>query len=216
MGGGGKGGGGSSVPPFVAEATSKLAERSQQLWDVSRPLVEQGTSQIASLVRTGGPGANVPIINNAVAAQQAAGRQAQEGAATQMQRGGVPSNIQNRIQERIRQNTSSAARSIPVSAAAPLIGAAMTGAMTGGNAATQGFQGASQALAAGQRQPQRSQAAMSAGSNLAKLAMFGAGGGFSDISFGGKTPNTTNPYGSGISPTGSFILGSSGMLGGGV
>ena len=89
MGGGGKGGGGGQAPQFVREGTQRLAQRSQQLFDISRPMLEQGTSQIASLIRTGGPGANVPILNNAIAAQQSANRQVQSDISGDLQRAGL-------------------------------------------------------------------------------------------------------------------------------
>ena len=90
MGGGGKGGGGGgSTPAFVREGTQALAQRSQQLFDISRPLLEQGTSQIASLIRTGGPGANVPIINQAVSAQRGAADRTQAAIGGDLVRSGL-------------------------------------------------------------------------------------------------------------------------------
>lgn len=89
MGGGKGGGGGGGTPGFVREGTQRLAERSQQLFDISRPLLETGTSQIASLISTGGPGARVPIINQAVTAQNAANRQVQRDISGDLRRAGL-------------------------------------------------------------------------------------------------------------------------------
>lgn len=217
MGGGGKGGRKASTPQFVKDASASLGERSQQLFDLSRPLLEQGTGQVASLIRTGGPGANVPILNNAIAAQQAATSGALDLISGDLQRSGVAgSPAGNRLTANIAQRGADIARRIPIEAAAPLISGASAGALSGGGAAQQGFQGAAQALAAGQRQPIRSQSAANAGRNLFQLAQFGLGGGFGGGGKGGGVPNQQNPFGSGISPTGSFLIGPGGTLGGGV
>ena len=217
MGGGGKGrGGGGSAPPFVREASQALGERSQQLFDISRPLLERGTSQIADLIRTGGPGANVPIISNAVAAQQAAGRQAQQALADQASLANLGTPFTSRLGQQLQQQSQQVASRIPVQAAAPLQGAAISSALTGGQAAQQGFTGALQALAAGQRQPIRSAAAANVGRNLFNLAAFAGGGGFGGGGAGKGIPNQQNPFGAGISPTGGFLLGPGGTLGGGV
>lgn len=218
--GGGKSGG-ASVPQFVADAAQSLSQRSERLFDLSRPLLETGTGQVAELIRTGGSTANVPIINNAVAAQQTAGRLAStglEGQTTVQRRGNIPDQFAARTNERMRQATSSAARRIPFQAAAPLIGAATAGAMSGGRQAQQGFAGAAGALAAGQRVPTRSAAAQNAGASVMQALLFGSQGGFGSFG-GGKNQGggmTTNPFGSGMSPTGGFLIGPGGMLGGGV
>ena len=86
---GGKGGGGSDAPSFVREGSERLSERSGILFDISRPLLERGTQQISSLLQTGGPGARVPIINQAVAAQEAANRQVQRDIGGNFRRAGL-------------------------------------------------------------------------------------------------------------------------------
>ena len=217
---GGKAGGGADTPDFIKNAAQSLGDKSQKVFDLSRPLLEKGTSQIASLIRTGGPGANVPIISNAVAAQETAGRQATsglEGAQTVQQRGNVPTQFSKRTNERIGQATSSAMRRIPVQAAAPLIGASASSAISGGRAAQTGFTGAANALAAGTRVPTPSASRQNAGGNIMQALLFGAGGGFGGGGFGGgKVPNQQNPFGSGMSPTGGLLIGPGGTLGGGV
>lgn len=204
MGGGKSGGSGGSVPGFVRESSRELGERSSQLFDLSRPLLEQGSSQIASLIRTGGPNANVPILNNAIAAQQSATQSALNETASNLQRAGVGGNFANRIQNQVQRAGNIAARRIPIEAAVPLIGAATAGALSGGSAAQQGFAGASHALAAGRRQPTRNQAAFSTGNNLFKLALGIKGGAFDGGSgnlFGGKGGASGTPQFAGsISP----------------
>lgn len=185
---------GPSTPGFVKDAAQSLAERSESIWDLSRPLMETGTGQIAELIRTGGLGANVPIINNAVSAQESAGRLATEGfegASTIQRRGNIPSQFRARSNEMLRRQTSSAARRIPYQAAAPLIGASATSALTGGRTAQTGLAGAAGALAAGQRLPRRSANLQNVGSNLMLAALYGMGGGFGSTAAalgGGKSP----------------------------
>ena len=210
MGGGGKSRGGGSVPGFVRETSQALGERSGQLFDLARPLLEQGTGQIASLIRTGGPGANVPILNNAIAAQQQATRSALDQIAGDAQRSGLGAPFANRLAANVGQRGATVASRIPVEAAAPLIGASISGAFSGGQAAQQGFTGATRALAGGLRQPIRSAAAQNAGRNLFRLAT-GIGGG----AFGGGGKGQAGPVPlAGQSPGGGFLVGPGGLLGG--
>lgn len=209
-------------PKFVREGTKELGEKSQQLWDISKPLVQSGADQAMSLIRTGGPGANVPIINQAVAAQRGATQRAQAGIDGDLRRAGMeatPSSgpFAQRLRELTQRRGDMAAANIPIKAAAPLITSAMTSGISGGRLASAGFQGGLDALTraaeVGRKAEQenkdwRRAQFMNIGSSLASLGM-GFGG-------GSKVPNQQNPYGSGMSPTGSFLIGPSGTLGGGV
>lgn len=233
---GGKGGGsGSTTPDFILEGTKDLSERSQQLFDIARPLLETGTSQIASLIRTGGPGANVPIINQAVAAQRSATSQAQAGIGGDLRRAGLeqaprgsPGGVRpvpgsgsggattnpvspnsfgptsgpfaRRIREQLQQRGDVAANAIPTRVAAPLIGAASSAAIGGGQAAAQGFQGSLSALGQAGRVGAAARAAAAAqrrnngiqlGRNLIGLGQFGGDQGFFDFLNRGAGPSGT-------------------------
>lgn len=192
MGGsGGKGGkgGGTSIPDFVKDATESLGNRSEQVWDLARPLNEQGTSQMAELIRTGGLNANVPIINNAVAAQRSAGRTATsgpEGAITTYKRGNIDAPFQKRQTTTMRKNMLSRANRIPYLAAAPVIGASISSAISGGRTSQAGLQGSAQALAAGTRRDIVSQNKTQAGARAMQGLLYGLGGGFSGMGGGAK------------------------------
>lgn len=203
MGGGGKGGGGGGeTPQFVREGTRDLANRSQQLFDLSRPLLETGTSQIADLIRTGGPGANVPIINQAVAAQRGATQRAQAEISGDFRRAGLEGRVPgvpggtgqtpfaSRMREQLQRIGDTQAARIPTRAAAPLISSAATSALGGAGAAGTGFQGALGAISTASRVGQQAEAQAAAarrsrglqlGRNLFNLASFGADRGFFDF-----------------------------------
>lgn len=179
--GGGKGGGSAEIPGFVREGTQALGERSRQLFDISRPLLESSTGQILDLVRTGGPGANVPIIQQAVAAQRGATERTQAAIGGDLVRAGLeprpggapggtaqptgpattgpvtpaafgaPSQFASRLRERLSRGGATAAGRIPVRAAAPLVTTAITSALSGGRLGAAGFQGGLQALGTGAR-----------------------------------------------------------------
>ena len=173
MGGGKDSGSGTDIPQFVKEAQAQLGERSQRLFDIARPSLETGTAQLADLIRTGGPGANVPIITNAVAAQNAATTRALDTSLQPLERSGIAGTpFGERTTERIARAGTAAADRIPVRAAAPLQQAAISSAFSAGRLGQQGFSAGLRALGAGTQPIRRSAAAQGAGSSVANALLF--------------------------------------------
>lgn len=209
MGGGKGGGGGASIPDFVVDAQAEIADRSRQLFDLTRPALQTGAGQLSSLLQTGGVGARVPIIQNAERAQRAATSNAQlalsglqqragaaglstsrEGATTQGGKGsnagtGGEGTATRRLRERIARRGAQAEARIGPSIAAPLGLANITSALTSGQTAQQGFSAGLQALAAGRRIPTPSANRQAAFGRLARgiPGLFGSEGEF-PINFG--------------------------------
>lgn len=85
MGEGGKSGGGdasNATNPSTNELLQGLNSRSSELFDLARPLLEKAAGNVSELLSTGGTGAQIPAIQQALASSRAAGstavRQAQE------------------------------------------------------------------------------------------------------------------------------------------
>lgn len=179
---GGKGGGGAQIPEFVKQSQKMTGERSQQLHDISSPIMGEGVKQIQSLITTGGPGAQVPILANTEEGYRRAFNTANKQIEEQMSRGGggAPRDPSlNRINELHNIDMQAALRGIGPSMAAPLIGSAMGSALGGGQLAQAGYQNAAQALAAGVRRPeQRSGGGSDLMGAFAQLGKMYASGGF--------------------------------------
>ena len=210
MGGGKGGGGGAKIPEFVKESQKMVGERSQQLYDISKPVLGEGVKQLQSLITTGGPGAQVPIIANMETGQQRAFNAAQQAIGGDIQRFAGRAGIdpsQTRLLEQMNINQQAALQGIAPRIAAPFVSAGMGQALGGAGLAQSGFQSAAQALASGVRRPQQG------GSDLmgtfGKLGQFAAGGGFGGGGKGGGG-------GYGATGAGLNIVGNSGMMGGGV
>lgn len=208
MGGGGKGGGGGSpkIPEFVKQSQQKVSERSKELFDITQPVMQEGVKQLQSLLTTGGPGAQVPIISNMEVGQQRAFNVANKEIADAMNRGsgGVPDASLLRLREQLGIEQQAQLQGIAPRVAAPFISAGMNAAIGGPQAAQQGYAQGIQALSSGARTPAPSRSAAGAGSALFDLLEYGAGGGFGG---GGKGqgamsnawqvggPTTTSSYG---------------------
>ena len=85
MGQGGKSGGGdasNATDPSLNTLLEGLNSRSTELFDLAKPLLNQAAGGVSELLSTGGTGAQIPAIQQALAASRAAGstavRQAQE------------------------------------------------------------------------------------------------------------------------------------------
>lgn len=196
--GGGKGGGGPEIPGFVKESHKMIGERSQKLHDVTSPVMTEGVKQLQSLLTTGGPGAQVPIIANMEEGQRRAFSAANKQIEEQMARGGggAPRDPSfNRINELHNIGQEAYIRNIAPSIAGPLIGSAMGSALGGPGLAAEGYRSGAQALASGVRHPQQGSGG-GKGSDLAGAAKtFGqwyasrGGGGGGGGSPSGNFPN---------------------------
>ena len=118
--GGGKGGGGASIPGFVVDAQQEIAQRSQQLFDITQPALQQTAPQLSSLLQTGGVGARVPIIQNAERAQRGATSNAQRALSEISQRTGAGSQFTDRTARQLARQGERAERAIGPGIAAPL------------------------------------------------------------------------------------------------
>lgn len=180
MGGGGKGGGGggAQVPEFVKRSQKRVSEVGRQVFDISKPGLQLGSNQALSLISTGGPGARVPMLNQAVRAQQRGTQQAQSAVGEALNRAGTSTSFQERILGQIGRQGEMAARNIPIRAAVPLITGA-TGTALGGSAmGSRGAAAGLQALGAGLRQ-QRPSGKPGGGDALSGLlGLFGKEGAF--------------------------------------
>lgn len=184
-GGGGKGGGGGvAIPEFVTKGQQRLSETGREIFDISKPGLQAGSTQATQLIATGGPGARVPVLQQAVRAQQRGTSQAMKAVGESLSRSGVSGPFANRIQGQIARQGEAAARNIPIQAALPLIQGAAGAALGGSAAGTQAASAGARALAAGLRKPQPSGAP--GGGDLASglFSLFGKGGSF-PMSFGG-------------------------------
>jgi hypothetical protein len=184
---GGKGGG-TQIPEFVKEAQKMTGERSQQLHDISSPIMNEGVKQIQSLITTGGPGAQVPILANTETGYQRAFDTANKQIEEQMARGGggAPRDPSfNRINELHNINMQTALKGIRPAMAAPFIGSAMGSALGGGQLAQAGYQSAAQALASGVRRPQQGSGGNDIMGAFQQLGKLYASGGFSGLGGGG-------------------------------
>lgn len=219
--GGGKGGGGSTIPEFVKESQKMTGERSKRLYDLTSPVMKEGVGQIQSLLTTGGPGAQVPIIANIEEGSRRAFNVANRQIEEQMSRGagGLPRDPSlNRISEMQGRDFEAGLKSIAPSFAAPLISTGMGAALGGPGLASAGYQSGAQALSAGVRRPPQQQSGASGmgqlfqtlGSAYASGALGGGGKG------GGMGTYGVSGWNSGMAPSGNLIMGNSGMLGGGV
>lgn len=180
MGGGGGAKGGIAKP--VRRATEQQQEFGQRLRGARAPALDEGLSQFMELLSTGGRGARVPIINRAVAGQQAATRSAQRDISSAAGRGGVDANVLNRLLAQVGTSGAARAGGIGPAIAAPLalgnISNTLSLGQAGGRAIGQGLATA----AGGFRQAIPNAARANLGRNLANLGTFAAGGGFGDIS----------------------------------
>lgn len=191
MGGGGKGGGGGTqIPDFVKEAQKMIGERSEMLHGITSPVMGEGVKQLQSLMTTGGPGAQVPIIANAEMGLNRAMGAAQQEIGAAMERGGGSDPSFDRINQQLGIDQQAARRAIAPGVAGPLISAGMGAALGGSGLAQSGYQSAASALASGVRRPQKSGGGFDAiglGTNLAKLyggGAFGSKGGASSMPTG--------------------------------
>lgn len=209
--GGGKGGG-PEIPEFVKESHKLMGERSKQMHDINAPVMGEGVKQIQSLITTGGRGAQVPILANTETGYQRAFDTANKQIEEQMARGGggAPRDPSfNRINEVHNMNQQTALRSIGPNMAAPFIGSSMGAALGGGQLAAQGYQAAGQAMASGIQRPQQGSGGGKGDSVMSTAAQLGkmwASGGFGGGGGGGY----------GATGAGMSIVGTNGMMGGGV
>lgn len=186
---GGKGGG-TKIPEFVKESHKMMGERSKQLYDLSSPVMGEGVQQLQSLLTTGGPGAQVPIIANMETGQQRAFNTANRQIEETMARGAgaAPRDPSfNRISELQNQDFQANLNAIAPRIAGPMIMANMGQALGGGALAQQGYQSAAQALASGVRRPEQRS---SGGGLMDAFKQFGsmyASGGFNGMFGGGAT-----------------------------
>lgn len=192
--GGGKGGG-AEIPAFVKEAQKLTGERAKQLYDVSSPIMKEGVGQIQSLMTTGGPGAQVPIIANMEEGSRRAFNVANRQIEEQMSRGGggLPRDPSlNRISELQNIEHQAALKSIAPSIAAPFISGGMGAALGGAGNAQAGYQAAGQALASGIRRPQQKSGGGDIMGAFSQLGQMYASGGFGG---GGKAGGSNMPTG---------------------
>ena len=131
MGGGGKGAK-SSKPvahPLIGEIQGRLTGTGQRLFDIGMPSLKLGSAQAGELIKTGGVGANVPLISQATRAQQRGTRQATSAVAQSMNRGGIPQSLQTGVLEQMGIRGEQRARNVGIKAALPLIYKAAGGAI---------------------------------------------------------------------------------------
>lgn len=216
--GGGKASGGSSVevPGFVRQAQKRVSEVGRQVFDISKPGLQAGGEQALNLIATGGPGARVPIINQAVAAQQRGTQQATRAIGEALNRAGTGPALSDRILQQVARQGEAQARNIPIRAAVPLITGAAGTALGGSQAGSRGVAGGLQALAGGLRAPQPS--GKPGGGDIVSglVSLFGGGGSFPGVLRGIGGGKGGQSFGSGTAPGGGLIIGQSGILGGGV
>ena len=150
-GGGGKGGKGNSskfsIPPEISQAQLEIANVAGERFNRQRPLVETSAAQLSELLNTGGVGARVPIVANAVAAQERALTNTQASLAEGTERGGITGPVADRLNRQLERTAGTAIRSIGPNITAPLASANVTNAIGAGTGALRGFQGGINALA---------------------------------------------------------------------
>lgn len=180
MGGGGGAPGGIARP--VQRATESQIQKGQQLKGARQPALDEGIGQFMELLSTGGSGARVPIIQQAVAGQQRATRNAQQQISSAAGRGGLDTNVLNRLLTQIGTAGGARAGAIGPAIAAPLVLGNIQNTLSAGRAGGQAIQQGIGAAAGGFRQALPNAARQSLGRNLANVGTFAAGGGFGDLS----------------------------------
>lgn len=178
----GKDGGTGGIAKPVRQAAEQQIGFGQQLRGARAPALDEGLNQFMELLSTGGIGARVPIIQRAVAGQEAATRGAQRDISSAAGRGGIDTNILNRLLSQVGTAGASRAGATGPAIASPLVlgnvANTLSAGRAGGQAIGQGLAGA----AGGFRSATPNQARQDLGRNLANLGLFTAGGGFGDIS----------------------------------
>jgi hypothetical protein len=211
MGGGGKGGkgggGGASVPGFVKQAAKRTSEVGRQVFDISKPGLEAGGKQGLSLISTGGPGARVPVLDQAVSAQQRGTKTAQSAIGEALNRGGVGPAFSNRILNQVGRQGEASARNIPIRQAVPLISGAAGLALGGSRGGSAGLTGGAQAIAGGLRSPQASNRPGGGDLLSGAVSLFGKEGAF-PIGGGGGAKGGGKGGGGQASLSGSPSIGS--------
>ena len=202
--------GGEEVEPndFIANNRDLQSAHAQEIWKGAKPVAREGAKQMQLLTKDG-TGKGVPIIDNLMAAMRTGQATAARGTAADIKRaqggaGADPSLA--RIQERTARDTTAGISGIGPRIAAPFVSGNI-GQSLGGSAMAQGAFGASaNAIAAPFRnQPQQTPTDYGEiGSQLAQA--------FGGMSFGGG--GAPAQPGSGMSPSGTMLVGNSGMLGG--
>jgi len=208
MGGGGKGGkggGGPQIPSFVLDAQKQISQTGRKIFDISKPSLQMGSDQAMNLISTGGVGARVPMLNKAVSAQQRATSGAMKSVGDAMNRAGIGGSFANRTLGQIERQGEAKARNIPIQAALPLIMQSAVGSIAGSGAGAAAAGQSAQTLAAGMRQPLPS-GKPGGGDAVKGLAAL--------IQQFGSRSGGAAPYGA--TGAGMNIVGSSGMMGGGV
>lgn len=117
MGGFGGIGGGKGNPGTNKE----LAAMSKELFALSKPLLQQGAGQVQELLSTGGIGATIPSIQQALQASLAAGSQAQRGAEEYLTRQGITGTDAATILTGLSRQSAAEASAIPTSMTMPVL-----------------------------------------------------------------------------------------------
>lgn len=215
MGGGGKGGGGGGgVPSQLTDAAKKQQARGKEIAGITMPILEQGAGQMKELLSTGGVGARVPLVQMAEGAQRRAASRAAMSVGENTMRGGMVGPQRTALVNQLVQQGETAANRIGPSLAAQVAQQGIGQAIGGMPLAHAGLSGAASAMTGGFMPAQGG--GMSGGRALGQLAaMAGNSDMMSQIGglFGGKSGGAA-PYGA--TGAGMNIVGSSGMMGGGV
>lgn len=79
------------------ESNENLEKRSQELYDISKPLLQQSAGQVSDILQTGGTNAMIPSIQRAVEASLKATGQARQQASEDLTRQGITGTDYNSI-----------------------------------------------------------------------------------------------------------------------
>lgn len=212
MGGGGKGGKGGGgqpqIPEFVKNAQRRVSEVGRQVFDISKPGLTAGSQQGLSLISTGGPGARVPILDQAVKAQQRGTNQAKAAVSAASNRAGTGGAFEKRMLNQLTMQGEQRARNIPIAQAVPLITGAIGTALGGSALGSRASAAGAQTLAAGLRAPKPSNAPGGADIASGLGSLFGKEGSFPNALknlFGSKPAGSSFGYGAGGGSIGAGI-----------
>lgn len=145
MGEGGKAGGAdasNATNPSANTLLQGLNDRSSELFDLARPLLQKAAGNVSELLSTGGTGAQIPAIQQALASSRAAGSTAVRQAQEQGNRAGLTgTDYAGSIADLMRQGEQNSA-SVPSQLSWPVISNYLQSL---GNAPQTGIQGLSSA-----------------------------------------------------------------------
>lgn len=113
--------GGTDGGPDVSEFLRGLNERSDELFDLARPVLQQAAGGVSEILSTGGTQAQIPAIQQALAASRAAGSQTLRRAEEQGARAGITgTDYQSLVSDLIR-STEGQTAGIPFGFTSPVL-----------------------------------------------------------------------------------------------